>query len=82
PRIYVGRGMHESQLTLFKYSLFWILLLISKLTFSYYIQIKPLVQPTKDIMHVTDIRYTWQRLFPNVPGNMGAVISLWAPVIL
>ncbi|KAH9320865.1 hypothetical protein KI387_015504, partial [Taxus chinensis] len=82
PRIYVGRGMHESQLTLFKYTLFWILLLISKLTFSYYIQIKPLVQPTKDIMHVTDIRYTWQRLFPNVPGKTGAVISLWAPVIL
>ncbi|XP_057853796.2 callose synthase 5 [Cryptomeria japonica] len=81
-RIYVGRGMHESQFTLFKYTLFWMLLLISKLAFSYYIQIKPLVQPTKDIMKVTHIRYLWHELFPNVPGNIGAVISLWAPVIL
>eukprot|EP01018_Ginkgo_biloba_P036440 Gb_08787 [translate_table: standard] len=64
------------------YTLFWVLLLICKLTFSYYVQIKPLVQPTKDIMNVTDVRYLWHELFPNVPGNMGAVISVWAPVIL
>ncbi|KAI4381253.1 hypothetical protein MLD38_007345 [Melastoma candidum] len=47
PRLYVGRGMHESMFSLFKYTLFWVLLLITKLVFSYFIEIKPLVGPTK-----------------------------------
>ncbi|KAG0482082.1 hypothetical protein HPP92_010166 [Vanilla planifolia] len=65
PRIYVGRGMHESQLTLFKYTLFWLLLLSSKLAFSYFFQIKPLIKPTKDIMKVHNIHYGWHEFFPN-----------------
>ncbi|EHA8586276.1 putative Callose synthase 5 [Cocos nucifera] len=88
PRIYVGRGMHESQFELFKYTLFWVLLLGCKLAFSFFIQIKPLVRPTKDIMGlnkkyaITNIQYAWHEFFPNAPYNMGAVVSLWAPVIL
>ncbi|KAJ4971022.1 hypothetical protein NE237_004121 [Protea cynaroides] len=82
PRVYVGRGMHESQLDLFKYTLFWILLLSSKFAFSYFIQIKPLVQPTKDIMSVRHIQYVWHEFFPTAEQNYGAVISLWAPVVL
>ncbi|KAL0903557.1 hypothetical protein M5K25_027945 [Dendrobium thyrsiflorum] len=80
PRIYVGRGMHESQFTLFKYTLFWLLLLASKFAFSYFI--KPLIKPTKDIMKVHNIRYAWHEFFPNVKNNIGAVVSLWIPVIL
>ncbi|KAG0482011.1 hypothetical protein HPP92_010095 [Vanilla planifolia] len=82
PRIYVGRGMHESQLTLFKYTLFWLLLLSSKLAFSYFFQIKPLIKPTKDIMKVHNIHYGWHEFFPNVKNNIGAVISVWIPIIL
>ncbi|XP_043697795.1 callose synthase 5 [Telopea speciosissima] len=82
PRIYVGRGMHESQFALFKYTLFWILLLCCKFAFSYFIQIKPLVKPTKDIMNVRHVRYGWHEFFPQAQHNYGAVISLWAPVIL
>ncbi|KAL2634599.1 hypothetical protein R1flu_006078 [Riccia fluitans] len=82
PRLYIGRGMHESQWTLFKYTMFWILLLASKFVFSYYIQIKPLVQPTKTIMNDNSINFTWHELFPNVKKNIGAVIAIWAPVIL
>ncbi|KAI0511251.1 hypothetical protein KFK09_011876 [Dendrobium nobile] len=82
PRIYVGRGMHESQFTLFKYTLFWLLLLASKFAFSYFVQIKPLIKPTKDIMKVHNIRYAWHEFFPNVKNNIGAVVSLWIPVIL
>ncbi|THU60461.1 hypothetical protein C4D60_Mb07t13000 [Musa balbisiana] len=82
PRIYVGRGMHESQFTLFKYTLFWLLLLSSKFAFSYYMQIKLLMKPTKDIMNVQNIHYAWHEFFPNASGNYGAVLSLWAPVIL
>ncbi|KAG0470812.1 hypothetical protein HPP92_017512 [Vanilla planifolia] len=82
PRIYVGRGMHESQFTLFKYTLFWLLLLSSKLAFSYFVQIKPLVKPTKDIMKVHNVHYAWHEFFPNVKNNIGAVVSLWVPIIL
>ncbi|EFJ23784.1 glucan synthase like 4 [Selaginella moellendorffii] len=80
--LYVGRGMHEDQFTLFKYTMFWILLVISKLLFSYYVQIKPLVEPTKRIMGVRQIVYTWHELFPNAKKNIAAVLSLWSPVIL
>ncbi|GFQ05882.1 callose synthase 7 [Phtheirospermum japonicum] len=38
PKLYVGRGMHEDTLSLLKYTLFWITLIISKLAFSYYVE--------------------------------------------
>ncbi|KAL9256669.1 Callose synthase 5-like protein [Drosera capensis] len=82
PRIYVGRGMHESQFALIKYTVFWVLLLSSKLAFSYFAQIKPLVKPTKNVMGVTNVKYTWHEFFPNAQNNYGAVASLWAPVIM
>ncbi|MCL7052282.1 hypothetical protein MKW94_023070, partial [Papaver nudicaule] len=82
PRIYVGRGMHESQFALIKYTLFWVLLLCSKLAFSYYIQIKTLVKPTKAIMNVRHVQYEWHEFFPDATHNYGAVVALWAPVIL
>ncbi|XP_022879526.1 callose synthase 5-like [Olea europaea var. sylvestris] len=82
PRIYVGRGMHESQFALIKYTIFWVLLLCSKFAFSYFVQIKPLVKPTKDIMRIRHVTYAWHELFPDAKHNYGAVLSLWAPVIL
>lgn len=82
PRLFVGRGMHESAFSLFKYTLFWVLLIITKLAFSYYIEIKPLVAPTKDIMAVRITRFKWHEFFPQARNNIGAIISLWAPIIL
>ncbi|XP_024527354.1 callose synthase 5 isoform X1 [Selaginella moellendorffii] len=82
PRLYVGRGMHEGQFTLFKYTFFWVLLICSKLAFSYYVQINPLVKPTKNIMNTRNITYTWHEFFPNAKKNIGAVISVWVPVLL
>ncbi|KAJ8504487.1 hypothetical protein OPV22_005373 [Ensete ventricosum] len=82
PRIYVGRGMHESQFALLKYTLFWVLLLSSKFAFSYFMQIQPLMKPTKDIMNVHNVHYAWHEFFPYASGNFGAIVSLWAPVIL
>jgi len=82
PRLYVGRGMHESLFSLVKYTTFWILLLISKLAFSYYIEIRPLVKPTKVIMRMSIGNYAWHELFPQARKNIGVVISIWAPIIL
>ncbi|KAK4380700.1 hypothetical protein RND71_002562 [Anisodus tanguticus] len=82
PRLYVGRGMHESTFSLFKYTMFWVLLIATKLAFSFYIEIKPLVEPTKKIMSVHITTYQWHEFFPHASSNIGVVIALWAPVIL
>ncbi|WCJ32414.1 glucan synthase-like 12 [Euphorbia peplus] len=82
PRLYVGRGMHESALSLFKYTMFWVLLLMTKLAFSYYIEIKPLVSPTKAVMSVHVTQFQWHEFFPQAKNNIGVVVALWAPIIL
>ncbi|KAG8485647.1 hypothetical protein CXB51_018869 [Gossypium anomalum] len=82
PRLYVGRGMHESTFSLFKYTMFWVLLITTKLAFSYYIEIKPLVGPTKAIMSVRIRHFQWHEFFPQARNNIGVVIALWAPIIL
>ncbi|KAF4374958.1 hypothetical protein G4B88_004709 [Cannabis sativa] len=82
PRLYVGRGMHESTFSLFKYTMFWVLLIITKLAFSYYIEIKPLVGPTKAIMEVHISTFQWHEFFPRAKNNIGVVVALWAPIIL
>ncbi|XP_016449067.2 callose synthase 2 isoform X1 [Nicotiana tabacum] len=82
PRLYVGRGMHEDAFSLFKYTLFWVLLLAAKLAFSFYVEIKPLVDPTKEIMKVHISVYRWHEFFPRAKSNIGVVIALWSPVIL
>ncbi|ESQ51131.1 hypothetical protein EUTSA_v10022518mg [Eutrema salsugineum] len=82
PRIYVGRGMHESQIALIKYTLFWLLLFCCKFAFSYFLQVKLLVKPTNAIMSIRHVKYKWHEFFPNAEHNYGAVVSLWLPVIL
>ncbi|KAI3968969.1 hypothetical protein MKX01_001446 [Papaver californicum] len=82
PRLYVGRGMHESSFSLFKYTMFWVLLILTKIAFSYYIEIKPLVGPTKTIMAARIRLYDWHEFFPRAKNNIGVVIALWAPIIL
>ncbi|KAJ9153387.1 hypothetical protein P3X46_026832 [Hevea brasiliensis] len=82
PRLYVGRGMHESALSLFKYTVFWVLLIVTKLAFSYYVEIRPLVGPTKAVMDVRVTTFQWHEFFPRARNNIGVVIALWAPIIL
>ncbi|XP_042503255.1 putative callose synthase 6 isoform X2 [Macadamia integrifolia] len=81
PKLYVGRSLHED-LLLPKYTLFWIFLLISKLAFSYYVEILPLIGPTKLIMGLKVGTYAWHEFFPNVKYNIGVVISIWSPIVL
>ncbi|RCV46752.1 hypothetical protein SEVIR_9G560600v4 [Setaria viridis] len=82
PRLFVGRGMHESAFSLFMYTMFWIALLLTKFAFSYYVEIKPLVEPTKDIMKTPIRTFQWHEFFPREKSNIGVVIALWAPIIL
>ncbi|PKA51034.1 Callose synthase 3 [Apostasia shenzhenica] len=82
PRLFVGRGMHESAFSLFMYTMFWVILMATKLIVSYYVEIKPLVNPTKDIMKTPIYIYKWHEFFPHAKNNIGVVIALWAPIIL
>ncbi|KAL0732397.1 hypothetical protein Bca4012_008606 [Brassica carinata] len=82
PKLYVGRGMHEEMFALFKYTFFWVMLLLSKLAFSYYVEILPLVKPTKLIWDMDGISYQWHEFFPNATHNVGVIISIWGPIVL
>ncbi|KAL5736702.1 hypothetical protein ACOSQ2_031490 [Xanthoceras sorbifolium] len=82
PRLYVGCGMQETLVSQFKYTLFWILVLLSKFSFSYCFEIKPLIAPTRLIMKIGVQNYDWHELFPKVKSNAGAIVAVWAPVIV
>ncbi|KAJ4842397.1 putative callose synthase 8 [Turnera subulata] len=82
PRLYVGRGMQETQLSVFKYTLFWVLVLLTKFLFSYYFEIKPLIGPTRLILRIGVHNYDWHELFPKVKSNAGAIVAVWAPIIV
>ncbi|XWS30100.1 hypothetical protein CRYUN_Cryun24cG0088900 [Craigia yunnanensis] len=82
PKLYIGRGMHEDFFSLLKYTMFWIMLLVMKLTFSYFVEIFPLVRPTMEILDMHVENYLLHEFVPNVAHNVGALIAIWAPIIL
>ncbi|KAL3522273.1 hypothetical protein ACH5RR_015107 [Cinchona calisaya] len=77
--IFVGRGLREGLVSNIKYTVFWILVLLSKFAFSYFLQIKPLVAPTKALLKSSHVKYRWHEFFGST--NRMAVIMLWVPVI-
>ncbi|XP_048541404.1 callose synthase 3-like isoform X2 [Triticum urartu] len=81
PPLFVGKGMHAGRYSIFKYTMFWVLLLATKLVISYYIEIKPLVQLTEDIMRESNT-FQSHEFFPHENNNVGVIIALWAPIIL
>lgn len=79
-RSFVGRGLREGLVDSIKYSLFWIVVLATKFCFSYFLQIKPMIRPTKDLLDLRDVSYEWHQFFGG--SNRFAVGLLWAPVVL
>lgn len=79
-RIFVGRGVREGLINNIKYSFFWVAVLISKISFSYFLQIKPLVRPTKVLLETHSINYEWHEFFNST--NRMSIIAVWAPVML
>uniref|UniRef100_A0A1D1Z005 1,3-beta-glucan synthase n=1 Tax=Anthurium amnicola TaxID=1678845 RepID=A0A1D1Z005_9ARAE len=78
---FVGRGMYERTTDFVKYMLFWVLVLGGKFAFAYFLQIKPLVSPTKFIVSLTTgIEYSWHDFVSKNNHNALTVLSLWAPV--
>ncbi|GAB4826957.1 Callose synthase 11 [Ancistrocladus abbreviatus] len=78
-RIFVGRGVREGLISNVKYALFWILVLASKFSFSYFLQIKPLVAPTQAVLKLKG-SYNWHEFFNST--NRVAAVLLWLPVVL
>ncbi|XP_023512580.1 callose synthase 12-like [Cucurbita pepo subsp. pepo] len=79
-RTFVGRGLREGLVDNIKYSMFWILVLASKFSFSYFLQIKPMMGPTKALLKLGDVSYEWHQFFRG--SNRFAVLLLWLPVLL
>ncbi|KAJ7968559.1 Callose synthase-like protein [Quillaja saponaria] len=79
-RIFVGRGVREGLINNIKYTVFWIAVLASKFSFSYFVQIKPLIAPTKALLNLKGVRYNWHEFFSST--NRIAVVLLWVPVVL
>ncbi|GKU94177.1 hypothetical protein SLEP1_g7704 [Rubroshorea leprosula] len=80
-RYYVGRGMYERTTDFMKYMLFWLVVLGVKFVFAYFLQIKPLAGPTKIIVAMTNLTYSWHDFVSKHNHNALTVASLWAPVV-
>ncbi|KAL5719474.1 Callose synthase 9 [Ranunculus cassubicifolius] len=80
-RHYLGRGMYERTGDFIKYMLFWCVVLGCKFSFAYFLQIKPLVKPTRIIADLDGIEYDWHDFVSKNNHNALTIASLWGPVI-
>ncbi|XP_048137131.1 callose synthase 10 isoform X2 [Rhodamnia argentea] len=80
-RYFVGRGLYESLSDYCRYVLYWLVIFICKFTFAYFLQIKPLVKPTRIISDLPSLPYSWHDLISKNNNNALAIASLWAPVV-
>ncbi|GLT35126.1 hypothetical protein SLA2020_096050 [Shorea laevis] len=79
-RSFVGRGLREGLVDNIKYALFWVMVLATKFAFSYFLQIKPMIRPTKQLLALKNVKYEWHEFFGG--SNRFTVGLLWLPVVL
>lgn len=79
-RTFVGRGLREGLVDNIKYTLFWVAVLATKFCFSYFMQIKPMIAPSKELLDLNKVSYEWHEFFES--GHRFAVGLLWLPVVL
>nr|XP_007137962.1 hypothetical protein PHAVU_009G169400g [Phaseolus vulgaris]ESW09956.1 hypothetical protein PHAVU_009G169400g [Phaseolus vulgaris] len=80
-RYYVGRGLYEGISDYCRYVGFWLVVLACKFTFAYFLQIRPLVEPTNIIVDLQSLTYSWHDLISKNNYNAFTILSLWAPVV-
>lgn len=80
-RHFVGRGLYERTSDYVRYVLYWFVIFGCKFTFTYFLQIKPLVEPTKIILKSHNLLYSWHDLVSKGNKNALTIASLWAPVL-
>ncbi|KAK6802370.1 hypothetical protein RDI58_000150 [Solanum bulbocastanum] len=79
---YVGRGMYEKTTDFIKYMVFWLVVLGGKFAFAYFLLIRPLVKPTRQIVAMDIQQYSWHDFVSKNNHNALTVASLWAPVFI
>ncbi|CAI9089404.1 OLC1v1023971C1 [Oldenlandia corymbosa var. corymbosa] len=79
-RTFVGRGLREGLVDNIKYTLFWIVVLATKFAFSYFMQIKPMIAPSKALLNLKNVSYEWHQFFHG--SNRLAVGLIWLPVLV
>ncbi|PIN24305.1 1,3-beta-glucan synthase/callose synthase catalytic subunit [Handroanthus impetiginosus] len=80
-RYFVGRGLVEKTTDYISYVVFWLVIFACKFTFAYFLQIQPLVQPTRIIVNLPQLPYAWHDLISKNNNNVLTIVSLWAPVV-
>ncbi|XP_038685506.1 callose synthase 10 isoform X2 [Tripterygium wilfordii] len=80
-RYFVGRGLFERMSDYIRYVIYWLVIFLCKFTFAYFLQIKPLVEPTKTIVDLSFLQYSWHDLISKNNNNALTVASIWAPVV-
>ena len=82
-RLFVGKDIHVELASKLPYDFFWLSLLTLKFTYSYTVQIQPLVAPTREIWHL-DLS-SWGP----IPGldlgkfaNVVVILVRWLPILL
>uniref|UniRef100_A0A5B7BUS1 1,3-beta-glucan synthase n=1 Tax=Davidia involucrata TaxID=16924 RepID=A0A5B7BUS1_DAVIN len=80
-RYFVGRGLYEKTTDYLRYVLYWLVIFLCKFTFAYFLQIKPLVEPTNIIVDLPSLEYSWHDLISKNNNNVLTIASLWAPVV-
>ncbi|PHT93723.1 Callose synthase 9 [Capsicum annuum] len=79
---YVGRGMYERTTDFIKYMVFWLVVLGAKFAFAYFLLIRPLVKPTRQIVDMEILEYSWHDFVSKHNHNFLTVATLWAPVFI
>ncbi|KAL8123352.1 hypothetical protein AgCh_011353 [Apium graveolens] len=80
-RYFVGRGLYESTSDYLRYVMFWLVIFACKFTFAYFLQIRPLVNPTNIIVDLPSLEYSWHDLISKNNNNVLTIVCLWAPVV-
>lgn len=80
-RYFVGRGLVEKTTDYMSYVFYWLVIFACKFPFAYFLQIKPLVKPTKIITNLPRLKYSWHDFISKNNNNALTIASLWAPVI-
>ncbi|XWS53985.1 hypothetical protein CRYUN_Cryun10bG0048600 [Craigia yunnanensis] len=79
---FIGQGLREGLVDCIKYILFWVVVLITKFAFSYFLQIKPMISTTKELLDLKNEEYEWDWLEFFSVSNKFVIGLLWLPVVL
>ncbi|XVE81625.1 hypothetical protein DITRI_Ditri15bG0080000 [Diplodiscus trichospermus] len=79
---FIGQGLREGLIDSIKYILFWVVVLTTKFAFSYFLQIKPMISATKELLDLKNVEYVWGWHENSSISDKFNIGLLWLPVVL